>query len=265
MPEGDTVWLTAKRLHQAFAGSALVSADLRIPALATVDLTGRDVREIRPRGKHLLIRFSGDLTLHSHLRMDGKWVVDRSGARWRGGPAHQVRIVLDNGRWRALGFRVHDISLVPTAEESRLVGHLGPDLLGPDWDPAEAARRLTGDLDRALGEALLDQRNLAGIGNLYQNETAFLSGCTPWTPVGAVADIDAVVERARRMMLANREHPEQSTTGELRRGATHWVYGRARELCLRCRTPIRSARLGPPPADRIAYWCPHCQSGPAPE
>ena len=264
MPEGDTVWLAARRMDAAFAGTVLTAADLRVPASATTDLTGLTVREVRSRGKHMLTRLEGGATLHTHFRMDGMWRIDRTGTRWRGGPAHQVRIVLENADWRALGLRLHDVALVRTEAEDTLVGHLGPDLLGPDWDSAEAIRRLSADPGRALGEALLDQRNLAGIGNLYQNETAFLSGYTPWTPVGDIADLPALVERVRRLMFANRNHPEQSTTGHLLRGQTHWVYGRARQSCLRCRSSIRIARLGSPPTDRAAFWCARCQKGPAP-
>lgn len=264
MPEGDTVWLAARRMDRALAGRTLTTADLRVPALATVDLTGRTVLDVAARGKHMMTRIEPDLTLHTHFRMDGSWRLVRAGDRWRGGPAHQVRVVLANPEWQALGFRLHDIRLVRTVDEPSLVGHLGPDVLGPDWDPAEATRRLAAHPDRPIGEALHDQRNLAGIGNLYQNEVLFLAGVTPWTPVADVSRLRRIVDNARRLMWANREHPEQSTTGGPGRDA-HWVYQRAGARCRRCNTVIRTARLGTGNYDRIAFWCPHCQTGPAPE
>jgi endonuclease-8 len=249
-------------MHTALAGRALTRVDLRVPALATADLTGATVTEVLARGKHLLIRVEGGLTLHTHFRMDGSWRLQRPGERWRGGPAHQVRVVLANADWEAIGYRLHDIALVPTAEEDRLVGHLGPDLLGPDWDAADAARRLAADPDRPIGDALLDQRLLAGVGNLYKNETLFLTGVNPWTPAGKVADVPKVVATAYRLMRANRDHPEQSTTGSLRRGEQHWVYGRAGQPCRRCRTLVRVAEQRPedrPEYGRVTYWCPYCQ------
>lgn len=264
MPEGDTVWLAAKRMHSALAGRRLTTADLRVPSYATVALTGRAVHEVVARGKHLLTRLDDGQTLHTHLRMDGAWHLVPAGARWRGGPAHQVRVVLANADWQALGYRVHDVTLLPTSDEDRLVGHLGPDVLGPDWDAAEAARRIAADPDRTIGAAVLDQRNLAGVGNLYQTEALFLSGLTPWTRVGDVGDLGSLVATMHRLIAANRDHPEQSTTGSLRRDATHWVYRRARQGCRRCGTPVATARLGTPPHDRVAFWCPHCQRGPAP-
>jgi endonuclease-8 len=249
-------------MHTALAGRALTRVDLRVPALATADLTGATVTEVLARGKHLLIRVEGGLTLHTHFRMDGSWRLQRPGERWRGGPAHQVRVVLANADWEAVGYRLHDIALVPTAEEDRLVGHLGPDLLGPDWDAAEAARRLAADPDRPIGDALLDQRLLAGVGNLYKNETLFLTGVNPWTPVGKVGDVPKVVATAYRLMRANRDHPEQSTTGSMRRGEQHWVYGRPGQPCRRCGTLVRVAEQRPedhPEYGRVTYWCPHCQ------
>jgi len=265
VPEGDTVWLAAKRMHQALAGRALTRADLRVPALATTDLTGRHVHEVLARGKHMLTRLEPDVTLHTHFRMDGTWQLVRAGARWTGGPTHQIRAVLANADWQALGFRLHDIRIVATTDEPSLVGHLGPDLLGPGWDPVEATRRLTADPSRPVGEALHDQRNLAGIGNLYENELLFLAGITPWTTVGDIAAPRPIVNNAHRLMLANRDHPEQSTTGDLGRGNAHWVYQRAGAPCRRCRTPIRTARLGLGNYDRVAFWCPECQHGPVPD
>ena len=263
MPEGDTVWLAAKRMHAALGGRPLTRFDLRVPKLATADLTGATVTDVLARGKHMLIRFDRGLTLHSHFRMDGSWRLHRPGERWRGGgPAYQVRAVLANADWEAVGYRLHDLALVPATEEDRLVGHLGPDILGPDWDADEAARRLVADPDRAIGDALLDQRVLAGVGNLYKNEALFLAGVSPWTPAGKVRDVPKVVATAHRLMRANRDHPEQTTTGSLRRGEQHWLYGRGGRPCLRCGTPIRVSEQHPedrPEYGRVTYWCPHCQ------
>jgi endonuclease-8 len=259
VPEGDTVWLASKRMHDAFAGRVLTRSDLRVPRHATADLAGRAVLEVRPRGKHMLTRVDGGLTLHTHFRMDGRWELRRAGERRRGGPAHQVRVVLENAEWHAVGYRLHDVLLLPTAEEDRVVGHLGPDLLGPDWDPDEAVRRLAGQPDREIGEALLDQRLLAGVGNLYKAETLFLCGVSPFAQVDDVPDLSKVVATAHRLLLANRDHPEQSTTGSLRRGETHWVYDRSRHPCRRCGGAVSVADQGDPPYQRVTWWCPHCQ------
>jgi endonuclease-8 len=259
MPEGDTVWLTSHRLHEALAGRRLTLSDFRVPALATTDLRGHTVTEVLARGKHLLVRLDDDWTLHSHLRMDGSWYVSRPAVRPRRHPQHLIRVRLGNADWTATGYRVHDLKLVPRRAESTLVGHLGPDLLGPDWDPARAVANLRAEPDVAIGEALLDQRKLAGIGNLYKSEVLFVEGVDPWTPVGQVADLDRLVRTAHRLLRANRDHPEQSTTGYLERGRQHWVYERAGEACLRCRTPIRRAEQGTPPHARNTYWCPRCQ------
>jgi endonuclease-8 len=260
MPEGDTVWLTARRLHDALAGHPVTTFDLRVPALAATDLRGTSVSEALSRGKHILIRFDAGLTLHSHLRMDGSWHLTRGDVRARRHPEHQVRAVIGNAHWRATGYRVHDLRIVPTDHEDELVGHLGPDLLGPDWDAERAVMLLLRAPDVPIGEALLDQRNLAGIGNLYKSEALFMQRVNPFTPAGEVPDLRALVERAQRLLRANRDHPEQSTTGLLGRGQEHWVYGRAGEACRRCRTPIRRDEQGTPPYVRTTYWCPSCQA-----
>lgn len=264
MPEGDTVWLAARRLHDALAGRVLTRFDLRVPRHATADLTGSTVLDVRSAGKHLLTRVEGGLTLHTHFRMDGSWHLFRPGTRWRGGPTHEIRVVLANADWQAVGYRLHDVLLLPTTEEHRVVGHLGPDVLGPDWDAAEAVRRLAATPDRQIGLALLDQRNLAGVGNLYRAETLFLCGVSPFTPAGDVPDLARLVATVHRLMRANRDHPAQTTTGNLRRGETHWVYDRAGRPCRRCGTRIAAADQGAAPQQRVVYWCPSCQPGPSP-
>ena len=264
MPEGDTVWLSARRLHQALAGRALTVTDFRVPALATADLRGRSVTEVIARGKHILTRLDDDTTVHSHLRMDGSWYLSPARGRPpRRHPEHVIRVVLGNTEWLATGYRVHDLKIVPRAGEADLVGHLGPDLLGPDWDPEVAVANLRRQPDAPIGEALLDQRNLAGIGNLYKSEVLFVERINPWTPVRTVPDLAKMVRTAHRLLRANREHPEQSTTGYLERGRQHWVYGRFNETCLRCRTPIARELQGEPPRQRSTYWCPRCQPAPA--
>jgi len=171
-----------------------------------------------------------------------------------------VRAVLATDAWECVGYRLHDIEVVPTAEEGRLVGHLGPDVLGPDWDLDEALRRLRSGPDEQIGVALVDQRNLAGIGNLYKVESLFLLGVHPWARVADVAPLPELVERARALMRANLHHPEQTTTGDRRRGFDHWVFGRQGKPCRRCRTAILLGEQGPPVQERVTWWCPTCQA-----
>ncbi|MER7167760.1 DNA-formamidopyrimidine glycosylase family protein [Micromonospora sp. NPDC000207] len=262
MPEGDTVWNTARVLHRALAGARLTGSDFRVPQLAAVDLAGWTVRESASRGKHLLLRLVGPdderRTLHSHLRMEGAWRAYAPGERWTARPAHLIRVVLHGPDAVAVGYHLHEVALVPTAEEENLVGSLGPDLLGADWDPAEAVRRLAAGPEVTVAEALLDQRNLAGVGNLYKCEVLFLRGVWPWTPVGAVADLPGLVGLAHRLLAANRGRWTQSTTGSLHRGQTSWVYGRRAQPCRRCGTAIAKRELG----ERVTYWCPVCQPEP---
>jgi endonuclease-8 len=261
VPEGDTVYQTARRLTQALGGASLRRADLRHPRLATVDLAGRVFDEARSVGKHLFLRF-GDVSLHCHLGMDGSWRVYRR----RPPISHRVRAVLATPDRYALGESLVELALVPTAEEKRLVGHLGPDLLDPDWSDthhAEAVRRLTADPERALGEALLDQRLMAGIGNVYKAELCFLLGVSPWSPVSAV-DPDEAVTTARKLLLRNALRPVRTTTGDPRRGRETWVYGRQRTGCLRCGGRVVVTSQGAAPRERVTYFCPTCQPGPHP-
>ncbi len=252
------IWLTARRLHEALAGRVLTRSDVRVPRYATTDLSGRVVTGCVARGKHLLTRVAGGVTVHTHLRMDGSWRVRPAADRIT--PSHRIRLILANGTWQAVGYQLGIVEILPTARESRVVGHLGPDLLGADWDPGEAARRLASLPTRPVGEALLDQRNLAGIGNLYKAETLFLHGINPWRPAGQVTDLTALVSTAQRLLDTNKERIGQVTTGSWRRGEETWVYGRAGRPCRRCGTPVQSAGQGGDQDERITYWCPHCQS-----
>lgn len=259
------MWLTARRLHEGLAGCELVRGDLRVPRLATVELAGRRVREVSSRGKHLLIRFEGDVTLHSHLRMEGAWRVYPSGQRWTGGPSHQIRAVLETTHRIAVGYRLPVLDLLRTSKEDTVVGMLGPDLLGADWDPREAVRRLLAAPDVEVAEALLDQCKLAGIGNVYKAELCFLRGISPWTPISAVPEPLRLVTLAHELLDANKARSGHVTTGDTRPGRTHWVYDRARQPCRRCGTAIRVAEQGAPGRARLTYWCPACQRGPAPK
>ena len=266
MPEGDTVYLAGKRLHAALAGRALSRGELRHPRLVGHDLAGRTVLEVRSVGKHIFTRFDDGRSLHSHFRMDGAWHLYRPGMRWQR-PAHEARAVLETVDRIAVGFALHDLELLPTTEESRLVGHLGPDLLDPAWDDthaAEALRRFLARRDAELGLVLLEQRVMAGVGNLYKTETCFLISLSPWTPVRDVADPAAAITVARELLLRNADRPQQSTTGSLARGRQHWVYGRGGRPCFRCGTRIRTAEQGDGVYARVAYWCPRCQPGPDP-
>jgi endonuclease VIII len=260
MPEGDMVWRTARQLDQALADCVLKCSDFRVPRFATADLTGQVVTGTVSRGKHLLTRVDGGQTVHTHLRMDGSWRI-RPASDYLPRD-HRIRLVLGNDERQAIGYLLGVVEIVPTKHEERVVGHLGPDLLGPDWDAAEAVRRLRADPARQVGEALLDQRNLAGIGNLYKAEVLFLRGIDPWRPVGEITDLTDLVELARRLLDANKDRVGQVTTGNLVPGQQTWVYGRAGRPCRRCGGRIRrvwSAGRGSDGDERVTFWCPHCQ------
>jgi endonuclease-8 len=261
VPEGDTVWRAARLLDRALSGKELTRTDLRVPAFATWDLSGATVAETLSRGKHLLTRIDADQqwTLHTHLKMEGSWRVLRPGQRWPR-PAHTARVVLETADTVAVGFQLGIVEIVLRDHEPDVVGHLGPDLLGPDWDADEAVRRLREHPDRTIKEALLDQSRLAGIGNLYANELCFVSGVDPRTMVAEVPDLPRMVARAHQMLDLNRHRAVQSTTGDLTRGRNTWVYGRAGEPCRRCGSRIVETMLGDPGRERTTYTCPSCQS-----
>jgi endonuclease VIII len=258
VPEGDAVWYTAQRLHAALAGRVLTRSDFRVPRYATVNLTGQLVTEAVSRGKHLLIRTDRGLTVHTHLKMEGAWRIQPAGGR-PPRESYQLRLLLANSEWIAAGYQLGITEVLRTAHEEQVTGHLGPDLLGSDWNPQEAVRRLISDPARAVGEALLDQRNLAGIGNIYASETLFLLGINPWRPIGDVDDPDALVDAGHRLLEANKTRSGIVTTGDTRPGRQHWVYGRAGQPCRRCGTPVRKAEQGAPGEGRVRFWCPSCQ------
>lgn len=256
MPEGDTVFRTARRLDEALAGGEVTRFDLRVPRFATLDLTGQRVHGAVSRGKHLLLRI-GDSTLHSHLRMDGAWFVYRPGEKWRH-PAFKVRAIVGTAEREAVGVDIAEIEVVPTREEDELVGYLGPDPLAEDWDLAEAIRRLGADT-RSIHVSLLDQRNVAGFGNEYAAELLFLRGILPTTPTAEV-DVPALLQLGVRTIRANRDRSGRTFTGINRPGQAAWVYGRAGRPCRRCGTTILRGELGADPTrERITFWCPFCQ------
>jgi formamidopyrimidine-DNA glycosylase len=257
MAEGDTVFATAVRLHGALAGQILMRTDLRVPRFATADLSGQVVREVVPRGKHLLVRTDGDVTVHSHLGMDGAWRLYTPGERWRG-RAFEVRGVLETARHVAVGHRLRRLEVLRTSAEADVLGDLGPDVLGPDWDAAEATRRLTASPERAVGDALIDQWVMAGPGNVYRSEVCFLAGTDPRTPIGSLPDPAQLVDLMKASMERNRAGGRRVTTDDPRRGHELWVYGRRGRPCRRCGTPIRSFTQGDG-AGRVAYACPRCQ------
>jgi endonuclease-8 len=259
VPEGDTVYRSARSLDEALHGATLTRCDIRVPAFATVDLSGQVVHEVISRGKHLVAHV-GETSIHSHLKMEGSWHLYRHGSKWRR-PAFQARIVLETADWVAVGFELGTLELFPTSEDELHLGYLGPDLLGPDWDATAATRRLTEVGERPVAVALGDQRNLAGLGNVYVNELCFLRGLLPTRPMSEVTDPAGLVALGHRLILANRDRSERTTTGNLRRGMGTFVYGREGQPCRRCGTRIRSGQLGRSELEqRVTYWCPVCQT-----
>ncbi|MBV8160364.1 MAG: Fpg/Nei family DNA glycosylase [Acidimicrobiia bacterium] len=255
MPEGDTIYRTAETLRRWLGGREISAARSRVYGFPALRLVGLTVEGVEARGKHLLVRFDSGQVLHTHLRMSGSWHVYPSDRPWRR-PESQARLVLECGDRVAVCFNAPIVELLqPKAEGAHpSLGRLGPDVLADDLDLAEVRRRArTRPPDLALGELLLDQQVVAGIGNIWRSEALFVAGRSPWTERRELSDgdLDAVVTTASSLMKAS-----AVARG---RGAPHWVYKRGGQPCRRCGTPIASRRQGE--QARTAYWCPGCQPG----
>jgi endonuclease-8 len=265
MPEGDTIFRTAEVLRAALVARRITAARAqprpglrRVPDLSR--LVGATVTRVEARGKHLLIGFDSGLTLRSHLRMSGSWHRYRPGETWRR-PARQASAILETAEAVAVAFNTPVVELLTDADlrRSRALTTLGPDLLGAEFDMEEAIRRLRERDGEQLGTALLDQRAVAGIGNVYKSEVSFLQGLDPWAPVAAFEDgeLTATLRTARRLLQANTRGGARVTTGSGLRGQGLWVYGRAGRPCRRCGTLIQLRRQGD--LARQTFWCPRCQ------
>jgi endonuclease-8 len=253
----------AWRLHSSLSGHELTIADLRWPSLATADLVGDTTLEVVANGKHILHRLASGRTLHSHLKMEGRWRVGpRAGRNQWGDPA--VRAVLATDAHVAVGTRLGMLDLVATRDEHTLVGHLGPDVLGPAWDAERAVANLAGQPHAAIGAALLDQRNLAGLGTVYVAETLFLQRLSPWTPISEISPerLAGTVARAHRLLTANKDTYARTITGSRVEGQQDYVHGRSGLPCRRCGTTIEIAPLGD--TGRVLFYCRTCQEGPFP-
>lgn len=251
MPEGDTIFRAASTMRRWIGGRTITAA--RTTTTAAVErLVGETIEEIEARAKHLLIRCTGNVTLHTHMKMTGSWHVYSAGERWRR-PAAEARVVLECGDRLAVCFNAPVIEVIDRRAEDLhpSIGRLGPDVLKPPVDLDEVRRRarLT-EPGRAIGDVLLDQSIVSGIGNIWRAETLFVERTDPATPIAEVSDdkLDEIVLTAARLMTAS---VDQTRPQEL------WVYGRRNRPCRRCRTSIRSARTE---NGRTVYWCPRCQS-----
>jgi endonuclease-8 len=274
MPEGDTIYRAAVAMHRALAGRVVTRFESVYPAVTRIaddrPVVGRTIESVSARGKHLLIAFSGDLVLRTHMRMNGSWHLYRAGIKWQR-PARDMRVLVGAGDVEAVGFNVPVAELLTARELARhaQLNALGPDLLDPAFDPAEAARRMRARGSDAVGDALLNQRVLAGIGNVFKSEILFLAGIEPFTPVAALsdADVERLVAIAREQLAANVLTRSQTLTPSIGRRTTRsldpnkklWVYGRGGKPCRRCGAPILARKTGLDA--RLTYWCPRCQAG----
>jgi len=255
MPEGDTIFRTAETLRRWLGGREISAARSRVYGFPALRLVGRTVGGVEARGKHLLLRLDDDSVLHTHLRMSGSWHVYPSDRPWRR-PESQARLVIECGDRVAVCFNAPVVELLrPRAEGVHpSLGRLGPDVLADHLDLDEVRRRArTRPPDLALGELLLDQQVVAGIGNIWRSEALFLEGRSPWTERQKLTDddLDALVTTASSLMRASAlgdAHPPE-----------RWVYKRSGQPCRKCGTRVESRRQGE--QARTAYWCPACQPG----
>jgi endonuclease VIII len=272
MPEGDTIFRAAQALHRALAGQPVARFESAYPKLNRVaedhPIVGRTVDTVSARGKHLLIAFSGDLVLHTHMRMNGSWHLYRPGVRWQR-PAQDMRVLVATASVIAVGFNVPIAELLSSRDLARhpVLRTLGPDLLSAAFDGAEVIRLMRARGRETVADVLLDQRVVAGIGNVFKSEILFLAGIEPFTPVAALSDADLerlvgisrdqlkanVLDRSKTLSLAI----GRRTTRSLDPNAKLWVYGRGGKPCRRCGTMIQMRKTGIDA--RLTYWCSQCQ------
>lgn len=259
MPEGDSIFRAARTLDQALAGRTVTRFESVFPRLIRVDqdhpLRGRTLERVTPRGKHLLMWFSGDLVLHTHMRMKGSWHLYRPGERWMR-PRPDMRIVIGTDGWEAVAFNLPTAEFLDARQVERATAlqDLGPDLLASAFDADEAIRRLTALAEIEIGDALLNQHALAGIGNIYKSEALFACRVSPFARVGGIPRdrLAKIVSTARRLLQAS-----ASAEASARRPGPRAVYGRGGRPCRLCGTSIKRRSQGP--NARSTYWCPRCQ------
>lgn len=277
MPEGDTIYRTARTLHRALAGGRVTRFETAFAhvqrAHDQASIQGRTIDGVTAAGKHVLIRLSGGLVLRTHMRMHGSWHIYRPGERWRR-PARTMRVLIATDAFEAVAFEVPDAEWIAEGRlASSVVGRLGPDLLSGEFDASEALRRIRARQQAPVGEVLLDQHVVAGLGNVYRSEVLFLARIHPER---RVADLDTgqlggLIDIARRLLAANVADPSvrtiislsgrRRTTGRSDPGATLFVYRRHGRPCRRCGSPILRGKLGE--QARTVWWCPSCQPAPA--
>jgi endonuclease-8 len=272
LPEGDTIFRAARTLHKALSGRVVTGFQSVFPQLTRVDvdrpLRGRTIERVTSRGKHLLIWFSGDLVLRTHMRMNGSWHIYRQGERWQR-PRHDMRIVISTDAFEAVAFTVPVAELGSAADIEGDLEAVGPDPLSEAFDSSEAVRRLRARGEMEIADALLDQRAIAGIGNVYKSEVLFAARVNPFSVVADLTDdtLEKLVALATKFMRANVTDGTTAaivtytgfrrTTGRADPSARLWVYGRGGEPCRRCGTPISRQKQGP--NVRSTYWCERCQ------
>jgi endonuclease-8 len=272
MPEGDTIFRTAATLHRVLAGRRVERFESVFPSLTRIaedrPLAGRTIESVSARGKHLLMEFSGDLVLHTHMRMNGSWHLYKPGDRWQR-PARDVRVLVATDHAVAVGFDIPIAELLSRRQLSRhgTLQALGPDLLAESFDRTEALRRLRARTRDAIADVILDQRVIAGIGNVFKSEILFMAGVEPFTRVGDLANeqLDAILDVALtqlRVNVADRARTLAPAGGRRTTGSLHpsnglWVYGRGGQPCRRCGTAIEGKKTLPDA--RLTYWCPKCQ------
>ncbi len=256
MPEGDTLFRIARTLERAIGGRVIVAARANDARLRPAALVGRRIEKVEARGKHLLITLDDGVVLHSHLGMTGSWHVYRPGERWQL-PDHLARLVIETDAFVAVCFRAPQIDRIERAggasADPRLE-RLGPDVLAPDFDPKEAARRLRALGDAIIGDALLDQHAIAGVGNIWRSETLFATKVHPERHVSSLTDVELeTIARTASELLRRSVADDAGPSSERAR----FVYDRFRAPCRRCGASIERRRVGK--LQRSAYFCPQCQ------